>query len=156
GRAHRGPAVPAPFRLRRRGGPRRARSRRCTGARAGRVSAAVHRPEWTVDGPGADTLVQVGGQHRCLGAQPPRPGGPARAAAFPPPVLIPAGEPPHARGGGAQDRAGVLALAPPRYPPVWRLLLGYVKPHRWTLIAGGLLSLATAATGLALPLVARR
>jgi ABC-type multidrug transport system fused ATPase/permease subunit len=43
-----------------------------------------------------------------------------------------------------------------RYPPVWRLLLGYVRPHRWTLVAGGLLSLATAATGLALPLVARR
>jgi len=39
---------------------------------------------------------------------------------------------------------------------VWRLLLGYVKPHRWTLIAGGVLSLATAATGLALPLIARR
>src|SRR5690348_8859774 len=49
-----------------------------------------------------------------------------------------------------------LALDPPRYPAVWRLLLGYVKPHRWTLIAGGVLSLATAATGLALPLVARR
>ncbi len=42
------------------------------------------------------------------------------------------------------------------HPPVWRLLLGYVRPHRWTLVAGGLLSLATAATGLALPLVARR
>jgi len=49
-----------------------------------------------------------------------------------------------------------LALDPPRYPAVWRLLLGYVKPHRWTLIAGGVLSLATAATGLALPLIARR
>jgi ATP-binding cassette subfamily C protein len=49
-----------------------------------------------------------------------------------------------------------LVLDPPRYPAVWRLLLGYVKPHRWTLIAGGVLSLATAATGLALPLVARR
>jgi len=38
----------------------------------------------------------------------------------------------------------------------WRVLLGYVGPHRWTLIAGGVLSLATAATGLALPLVARQ
>jgi ABC-type multidrug transport system fused ATPase/permease subunit len=44
----------------------------------------------------------------------------------------------------------------PRPQPVWRVLLGYVQPHRWTLVAGGLLSLATAATGLALPLVARR
>ncbi len=40
--------------------------------------------------------------------------------------------------------------------PTWRILLGYVRPHRWTLVAGGLLSLATTATGLALPLVARR
>lgn len=37
----------------------------------------------------------------------------------------------------------------------WRVLLGYVRPHWGTLAAGGLLSLATAATGLALPLVAR-
>ncbi|WP_329267542.1 ABC transporter ATP-binding protein [Streptomyces sp. NBC_01451] len=40
-------------------------------------------------------------------------------------------------------------------PPAWRLLLGYVRPHRWTLLAGALLSLATGAAGLALPLVAR-
>ncbi len=38
---------------------------------------------------------------------------------------------------------------------VWRVLLGYVRPFRWVLVAGGLLSLATAATGLALPLVVR-
>ena len=44
----------------------------------------------------------------------------------------------------------------PRHPPVWQVLLGYVRPHRLTLVAGGLLSLATAATGLALPLVARK
>ncbi|MEN3304396.1 MAG: hypothetical protein V7603_598 [Micromonosporaceae bacterium] len=43
-----------------------------------------------------------------------------------------------------------------RTPPTWRLLLSYVRPHRRTLVAGGVLSLATAATGLALPLVARR
>ena len=48
-----------------------------------------------------------------------------------------------------------VVLEERRYPPVWRLLLGYVHPHRWTLLAGGVLSLATAATGLALPLVAR-
>ncbi|UED86126.1 ABC transporter ATP-binding protein [Streptomyces profundus] len=40
-------------------------------------------------------------------------------------------------------------------PPAWRVLLGYVRPHRWALLAGALLSLVTGATGLALPLVAR-
>ncbi|MFJ3492299.1 ABC transporter ATP-binding protein [Streptomyces sp. NPDC086091] len=35
------------------------------------------------------------------------------------------------------------------------MLLGYVRPHRWTLLAGALLSLVTGATGLLLPLVAR-
>ncbi|KOG09395.1 ABC transporter ATP-binding protein [Streptomyces viridochromogenes] len=40
-------------------------------------------------------------------------------------------------------------------PPTWRLLLGYVRPHRWTLLMGAALSLVTGATGLLLPLVAR-
>jgi ABC-type multidrug transport system fused ATPase/permease subunit len=40
-------------------------------------------------------------------------------------------------------------------PPAWRLLLGYVRPHRWALLAGALLELVTGATGLLLPLVAR-
>ncbi|MET8894276.1 ABC transporter ATP-binding protein [Streptomyces albogriseolus] len=40
-------------------------------------------------------------------------------------------------------------------PPAWRLLLSYVRPHRWGLLGGALLSLVTGATGLALPLVAR-
>ncbi|MCX5254150.1 ABC transporter ATP-binding protein/permease [Streptomyces canus] len=40
-------------------------------------------------------------------------------------------------------------------PPTWRLLLGYVRPHRWTLLTGAVLSLLTGATGLLLPLVAR-
>ncbi|MGW6260484.1 ABC transporter ATP-binding protein [Streptomyces sp. NPDC055085] len=39
--------------------------------------------------------------------------------------------------------------------PPWRLLLGYVRPHLWALFAGALLALATGATGLVLPLVAR-
>jgi ABC-type multidrug transport system fused ATPase/permease subunit len=39
--------------------------------------------------------------------------------------------------------------------PVWRVLLGYVRPFRWALVAGALLSLVTGATGLALPLVVR-
>ncbi|MGW2723233.1 ABC transporter ATP-binding protein [Streptomyces sp. NPDC001492] len=40
-------------------------------------------------------------------------------------------------------------------PPAWRLLLAYVRPHRWTLLTGALLSLVTGATGLLLPLVAK-
>jgi ATP-binding cassette subfamily C protein len=43
-----------------------------------------------------------------------------------------------------------------RDPAAWRSMLGYVRPHRWALLAGGVLSLATTATGLALPLAARR
>ncbi|MET8978444.1 ABC transporter ATP-binding protein [Streptomyces sp. NPDC004539] len=39
--------------------------------------------------------------------------------------------------------------------PPWRLLLGYVRPHRRTLFAGAVLSLLTGAAGLLLPLVAR-
>ncbi|TDV43548.1 ABC transporter ATP-binding protein [Actinophytocola oryzae] len=39
--------------------------------------------------------------------------------------------------------------------PVWRVLLGYVRPFRWVLVAGAVLSLMTGATGLALPLVVR-
>ncbi|WP_210587253.1 ABC transporter ATP-binding protein [Streptomyces sp. GESEQ-35] len=39
--------------------------------------------------------------------------------------------------------------------PTWRLLLGYVRPHRWALLTGAVLSLVTGATGLLLPLVAR-
>ncbi|MER6535863.1 ABC transporter ATP-binding protein [Streptomyces sp900105755] len=39
--------------------------------------------------------------------------------------------------------------------PVFRLLLSYVRPHRWALLTGALLSLVTGATGLLLPLVAR-
>jgi ABC-type multidrug transport system fused ATPase/permease subunit len=38
----------------------------------------------------------------------------------------------------------------------WRTLLSYVRPHRWVLVGGGVLSLVTGATGLALPLVARQ
>ncbi|HET9144433.1 ABC transporter ATP-binding protein [Actinophytocola sp.] len=39
--------------------------------------------------------------------------------------------------------------------PVWRVLTGYVRPFRWVLVAGAVLSLATGAAGLALPLVVR-
>ncbi|MBE8475103.1 ABC transporter ATP-binding protein [Streptomyces justiciae] len=44
---------------------------------------------------------------------------------------------------------------PEQATPTWRLLLGYVRPHRWALLLGALLSLVTGATGLLLPLVAR-
>jgi len=37
----------------------------------------------------------------------------------------------------------------------WRVMYGYVRPHRLALLAGAGLSLLTAATGLALPLVVR-
>ncbi|HEX6675071.1 MAG TPA: ABC transporter ATP-binding protein [Actinomycetes bacterium] len=40
--------------------------------------------------------------------------------------------------------------------PAWRVLLGYARPFRLALLLGGLLSLATGAVGLALPLVARQ
>ncbi len=39
--------------------------------------------------------------------------------------------------------------------PAWRVMLGYARPYWRALLVGGLLSLATAATGLALPLVVR-
>ncbi|MFI5084244.1 MAG: ABC transporter ATP-binding protein, partial [Streptosporangiales bacterium] len=48
---------------------------------------------------------------------------------------------PHGRGGGER--------AP------WRVMYGYVRPHRLALLTGGVLSLLTAATGLALPLIVR-
>ena len=41
-------------------------------------------------------------------------------------------------------------------PPAWRALFAYARPYRLTLIVGGLLSLATGAVGLALPLTAKR
>jgi ATP-binding cassette subfamily C protein len=41
-------------------------------------------------------------------------------------------------------------------PPAWRVLLAYARPYRRTLIVGGVLSLATGAVGLALPLTAKR
>ncbi|MFF7311841.1 ABC transporter transmembrane domain-containing protein [Streptomyces sp. NPDC008137] len=47
-----------------------------------------------------------------------------------------------------------LAATDTAVPP-WRLLLGYVRPHRWSLAAGAVLSLVTGATGLLLPLVAK-
>jgi len=50
-------------------------------------------------------------------------------------------------GGVAQRTHGERAR--------WRVMYGYVRPHRLALLAGGVLSLLTGATGLALPLVVR-
>jgi ABC-type multidrug transport system fused ATPase/permease subunit len=47
------------------------------------------------------------------------------------------------------------AATSPAPLPAWRVLLGYMRPHRAALAAGAVLSLVTGATGLALPLVAR-
>ena len=44
---------------------------------------------------------------------------------------------------------------PPADRASLRVMYGYVRPHRLALLAGGLLSLATSATGLLLPLVVR-
>ena len=44
---------------------------------------------------------------------------------------------------------------PPAARASLRVMYGYVRPHRLALLAGGLLSLATSATGLLLPLVVR-
>jgi ABC-type multidrug transport system fused ATPase/permease subunit len=49
-----------------------------------------------------------------------------------------------------------LSSTPPAAAARWRVLLSYVRPHRWVLVGGGALSLVTGATGLALPLVARQ
>ena len=46
------------------------------------------------------------------------------------------------------------ALPRPERAP-WRVMYGYVRPYRLALLAGGLLSLLTGATGLALPLLVR-
>ena len=54
-------------------------------------------------------------------------------------VWIPGGVPHRAQGERAR----------------WRVMYGYVRPHRLALLAGGMLSLLTSATGLALPLVVR-
>jgi ABC-type multidrug transport system fused ATPase/permease subunit len=49
-----------------------------------------------------------------------------------------------------EDAAGPVPLR-----STWRVLLSYARPHWAMLLLGGVLSLATAATGLALPLVVR-
>ncbi len=50
---------------------------------------------------------------------------------------------------------GAEAVAAEPLRATWRVLLGYARPHWRMLLIGGVLSLATAASGLALPLVVR-
>jgi ATP-binding cassette subfamily C protein len=53
---------------------------------------------------------------------------------------------------------GIRELAgdrPPAQRASLRVIYGYIRPHRLALLVGALLSLATAATGLVLPLVVR-
>src|SRR5690606_9953485 len=58
--------------------------------------------------------------------------------------------------GRAARRRDIVSLTETESgPPARRLLLEYVRPHRWALLGGAVLSLLTGATGLMLPLVAR-
>jgi len=50
---------------------------------------------------------------------------------------------------GSVARSEEVAVTAEKPPPVWRILLGYVRPCRKALLAGALLSLTTGATGLA-------
>jgi ATP-binding cassette subfamily C protein len=63
---------------------------------------------------------------------------------------------PAGRPGDLVDGRPPGGSSAPAEPPAWRVLLAYAWPFRLALLGGGLLSLATGAVGLALPLVARR
>jgi ABC-type multidrug transport system fused ATPase/permease subunit len=63
---------------------------------------------------------------------------------------------PTGSAGGPADRRSGDDQPPAAEPPAWRVLLAYARPYRLTLVGGGLLSLATGAVGLALPLTAKR
>ena len=56
---------------------------------------------------------------------------------------------------GAETPADVLPSRRVRRQPAWRLLLGHVSPHRWTLLGGGLLGFVGGLAALAQPLVAK-
>jgi ABC-type multidrug transport system fused ATPase/permease subunit len=61
-----------------------------------------------------------------------------------------------AQGDSSSDSAEAPERSPAAVPAAWRVLLAYVRPYRLGLLAGGVLSLITGATGLALPLAARQ
>ena len=75
---------------------------------------------------------------------------------------MPAGRPtpdearPTGSADGLTDRASRDDQPQAAEPPAWRVLLGYARPYRRTLIVGGLLSLATGVVGLVLPLTVER
>jgi ABC-type multidrug transport system fused ATPase/permease subunit len=56
---------------------------------------------------------------------------------------------------GAEALVDVLPARQVRRQPAWRLLLGHVSPHRWTLLGGGLLGFLGGLAALAQPLVAK-
>ncbi|HEY0719463.1 MAG TPA: ABC transporter ATP-binding protein [Streptosporangiaceae bacterium] len=56
---------------------------------------------------------------------------------------------------GMPLKAGLVRSRPPAERASLRMVAGYIRPHWRALLAGGLLSLATGATGLLLPLVVR-
>jgi ABC-type multidrug transport system fused ATPase/permease subunit len=55
----------------------------------------------------------------------------------------------------APPSAAPPSAAPPRRRAAWRLLLTYVRPHRWTLAAGGALGFLGGLAGLAEPLTVK-
>ena len=55
----------------------------------------------------------------------------------------------------AMGYQGFARNRPPSEQASLRVMYGYIRPYRLALLAGGLLSLATGATGLILPLVVR-
>jgi ABC-type multidrug transport system fused ATPase/permease subunit len=84
------------------------------------------------------------------------PGPPAVPRSSTPARRPPADEPrPTGPTDGRTDRRSRDDQPQAAEPPTWRVLLGYARPYRLTLIGGGLLSLATGAVGLALPLTAK-
>jgi ABC-type multidrug transport system fused ATPase/permease subunit len=52
--------------------------------------------------------------------------------------------------------ADVIPRRRARRQPAWRLLLGHVRPHRWTLLGGGLLGFLGGLAALAQPLIAKQ
>ena len=72
----------------------------------------------------------------------------------PPDKPFPRGTPGTSGTPNTPDPTGTPPPEPP--PPAWRVLLGYVRPYRLSLLLGGVLSVVTGATGLVLPLAARQ
>ncbi len=65
------------------------------------------------------------------------------------------GQQPGAAAGGTAGQPDLSLVPAPQDVPAWRVLASYARPHWRMLLVGAVLSLATAASGLALPLVVR-